>query len=154
MATKKQAGSISNGRDSKSKRRGVKIFGGQIAKAGSIIIRQCGTKFHAGYGIKRAIDDTLYACIPGFVKFKKLKVRTFTSNLKARRFVEIVPLEGEDLLNATPISKTEAKKAMRKFDFENRQKLNIKSYVSKAFKGKENKSVKISKTAKVTKVSS
>jgi large subunit ribosomal protein L27 len=136
MATKKQAGSVSNGRDSNSKRLGVKKFGGQLVKAGNIIIRQRGTKFHPGYGIKKGIDDTLYACIPGFVKFKKLKVRTFTSNLKKRRFVEIIPLEDSQKQELAPISKTQAKQELRKIEFDMRTSDNQKkpSYISKQVK--------------------
>ena len=69
MAHKKGVGSSRNGRDSCGKRLGVKLFSGQIAKAGNIIVRQRGTKFHPGAGVARAKDDTLFALIDGTVRF-------------------------------------------------------------------------------------
>ncbi len=71
MAHKKGGGSTKNGRDSNSKRLGVKRFGGQFVTAGSIIVRQKGTKFHPGNGVKRGGDDTLFAIIDGHVKFEQ-----------------------------------------------------------------------------------
>ncbi len=71
MAHKKSAGAAKNGRDSRSKRLGVKCFGGQVVSAGSIIIRQRGTKVTAGLNVKRGRDDTLFALRPGTVKFEK-----------------------------------------------------------------------------------
>lgn len=93
MAHKKQAGSTSNGRDSKSKRLGVKIFGNQTVRTGNIILRQRGTKFHPGQNVKIAGDDSLYSLADGIVSFQKRKVRTFTGNLKSRTFVSVVPDE-------------------------------------------------------------
>jgi len=69
MAHKKAGGSSRNGRDSKSKRLGVKKFGGELVKAGNIIIRQRGTKVKPGKGVGIGKDDTLFALIPGYVKF-------------------------------------------------------------------------------------
>lgn len=69
MAHKKAGGSSRNGRDSHSKRLGVKLFGGQAAKAGNIIVRQRGTKFKPGEGVGIGKDDTLFALTDGFVKF-------------------------------------------------------------------------------------
>ncbi len=78
MAHKKGVGSTDNGRDSNSKRLGVKLFGGQHAKAGNIIVRQRGTRFHAGVNVGIGRDHTLYALSDGFVTFKKgRKDRTF-----------------------------------------------------------------------------
>lgn len=71
MATKKSGGSAKNGRDSRSKRLGVKRFGGQLVTAGSIIVRQRGTKFHAGRNVSRGRDDTLFATRAGLVKFDR-----------------------------------------------------------------------------------
>ncbi|MDQ1769924.1 50S ribosomal protein L27 [Labilibaculum sp. A4] len=71
MAHKKGAGSSRNGRESESKRLGVKIFGGQLAKAGSILIRQRGTKHNPGENVGIGRDHTLFALIPGTVVFKK-----------------------------------------------------------------------------------
>ncbi len=70
MAHKKGVGSSKNGRDSESKRLGVKKFGGEAVKAGNIIVRQRGTKFHPGNGVGIGKDDTLFALIDGNVKFE------------------------------------------------------------------------------------
>ena len=83
MAHKKRAGSSDNGRDSKSKRLGVKLFGGQHAIAGNIIIRQRGTQFHAGDNVYMGRDHTLHAAVDGQVVFKR--------SFKDRRFVSIEP---------------------------------------------------------------
>jgi len=91
MAHKKAGGSTSLGRDSAGQRLGVKLFGGQIAKTGNILIRQRGTKWHPGKNVKRGNDDTLYALAPGTVKFTKKKVIGFDGNLHLRRFIHIVP---------------------------------------------------------------
>ena len=69
MAHKKGASSSRNGRDSNAQRLGVKRFGGQLVKAGEIIIRQRGTHFHPGHNVGRGKDDTLFALEPGPVKF-------------------------------------------------------------------------------------
>ena len=71
MAHKKGQGSSRNGRDSNAQYLGVKRFGGQKVTAGSILIRQKGTPFHAGNNVQRGGDDTLFALIDGFVKFEK-----------------------------------------------------------------------------------
>ena len=70
MAHKKGQGSTRNGRDSNAQRRGVKAYGGQAVKAGSIIVRQCGTPFKAGLNVKRGRDDTLFALKEGSVTFR------------------------------------------------------------------------------------
>ncbi len=71
MAHKKGQGSVKNGRDSESKRLGVKKSDGQIVKAGNIIIRQRGTNVHPGNNVGKGSDDTLYALIDGTVKFER-----------------------------------------------------------------------------------
>jgi len=71
MAHKKGVGSTKNGRDSESKRLGVKKFGGEVVKAGNIIVRQRGTKFHAGNNVSIGKDDTLFALVDGVVTFEK-----------------------------------------------------------------------------------
>lgn len=78
MAHKKSGGSTSNGRDSNPKMRGVKKFGGEKVEIGNIIVRQKGTKFHAGQGVKMGSDFTLYAVSEGKVKFGyySKKIRT------------------------------------------------------------------------------
>ena len=70
MAHKKGQGSSKNGRDSNPKHRGIKRYGGETVTAGTIIVRQCGTKWHPGKNVKRASDDTLFALIPGTVRFQ------------------------------------------------------------------------------------
>lgn len=83
MAHKKAAGSSRNGRDSESKRLGVKLFGGQVVTPGNIIVRQRGTKFHAGTGVGIGKDHTLFALEEGVVKFE-------TKGPKSRKFVSVV----------------------------------------------------------------
>ncbi len=83
MAHKKAGGSTKNGRDSESKRLGVKLFGGQAVIAGNIIIRQRGTKVHAGVNVGVGRDHTLFAKSDGFIKFEK-------KGPKNRQFVSVV----------------------------------------------------------------
>jgi large subunit ribosomal protein L27 len=83
MAHKKGAGSSKNGRESHSKRLGVKIYGGQKAIAGNIIVRQRGTKHHPGENVGLGKDHTLFALTDGVVEFKK--------GYKDRSFVSVVP---------------------------------------------------------------
>ena len=71
MAHKKAGGSTGLGRDSQSKRLGVKLFAGQVAKPGNILVRQRGTKFHPGKNVSKGKDDTLFAKIDGIVKFER-----------------------------------------------------------------------------------
>lgn len=71
MAHKKSGGSAKNGRDSESKRLGVKRYGGQFVTTGSILVRQRGTRFHPGKNVKRGGDDTLFALKDGYVEFHK-----------------------------------------------------------------------------------
>ncbi|MBT8233939.1 MAG: 50S ribosomal protein L27 [Saprospiraceae bacterium] len=85
MAHKKGVGSTDNGRDSNSKRLGVKLFGGQYAKAGNIIIRQRGTKFHPGNNVYMGRDFTIHAQVEGIVTFKKKRL--------GRTFVSITPMD-------------------------------------------------------------
>jgi len=84
MAHKKAAGSTRNGRDSNSKRLGVKKFGGEQVLAGNILIRQRGTKVHPGVNVGRGKDDTLYAKANGAVKFE-------IKGPKNRQFVSVMP---------------------------------------------------------------
>jgi len=87
MAHKKGVGSSKNGRESQSKRLGVKIFGGQAAIAGNIIVRQRGTQHHPGDNVGIGKDHTLYALEDGLVEFKKKK--------NNRSFVSVIPLAAE-----------------------------------------------------------
>ncbi|NBU35896.1 MAG: 50S ribosomal protein L27 [Bacteroidetes bacterium] len=92
MAHKKGAGSSDNGRDSKSKRLGVKLFGGEYARAGNILVRQRGTRFHPGANVYLAKDYTLHADIDGTVVFRRKKDnRTYVSILDANAPVLVVP---------------------------------------------------------------
>ena len=84
MAHKKAGGSSKNGRDSQSKRLGVKLFGGQAVRAGNILVRQRGTKYHAGTNVGLGRDHTLFAKIDGQVRFDK-------KGPKQRQFVSVVP---------------------------------------------------------------
>lgn len=84
MAHKKAAGSSRNGRDSESKRLGVKLYGGQAATAGNIIVRQRGTQFHPGTNVGCGKDYTLFAKVDGTIKFE-------VKGPKNRRFVSVVP---------------------------------------------------------------
>lgn len=85
MAHKKGEGSTSNGRESHSKRLGVKIYGGQQAVAGNIIVRQRGTKHHPGRNVGIGVDHTLYALVDGVVEFRTKRGE--------RSFVSVVPAE-------------------------------------------------------------
>lgn len=77
MASKKAGGSTKNGRDSQSKRLGVKRFGGELVKAGTIIVRQRGTKFHLGNNVKMGRDYTIYSVVEGLVKFERFTKQKF-----------------------------------------------------------------------------
>ncbi|MFN4195543.1 MAG: 50S ribosomal protein L27 [Thermosynechococcus sp.] len=84
MAHKKGTGSTRNGRDSNAQRLGVKRFGGEVVKAGHILVRQRGTKFHPGVNVGRGSDDTLFATIAGVVRFERYG--------KNRKRVSVYPL--------------------------------------------------------------
>ena len=79
MAHKKGGGSSRNGRDSESKRLGVKVFGGQEVSAGSILVRQRGTRIHPGRGVGKGGDDTLFATRAGSVTYHASRGRTYAS---------------------------------------------------------------------------
>ena len=91
MAHKKAGGSTHLGRDSQSKSLGMNLVGGEFAPAGSILIRQRGSKFRAGQNVKRGADDPLYALTSGIVKFSRKKIKKFTGNLEWAKFVNIFP---------------------------------------------------------------
>ncbi len=99
MAHKKGAGSSKNGRESHSKRLGIKIFGGQEAIAGNIIVRQRGTKHHPDKGVGIGKDHTLFALVPGIVTFKKKQDN--------KSYVSVLPAVVED---AAPAKKAAAPK--------------------------------------------
>ena len=105
MAHKKGVGSTDNGRDSKSKRLGVKLFGGQKATAGNIIIRQRGTKFHPGENVYMGRDHTLHAAVDGTVTFKRAR--------NDRNYVSIVPFAEVAETLAKPSKKAAAPAAKK-----------------------------------------
>ncbi len=85
MAHKKGVGSSKNGRESESKRLGVKVYGGQFARAGNIVVRQRGTQHHPGENMGIGKDHTLFALVDGFVEFRKTK--------NNRSYVSVRPVE-------------------------------------------------------------
>ena len=89
MAHKKAGGSTRLGRDSVSKRLGVKKFGGEQVKSGDILVRQRGTRYKAGDNVKTGKDHTLYATAKGIVEYKSKKIKSFTSGLKHRNIVNV-----------------------------------------------------------------
>lgn len=89
MAHKKAGGSTKNGRDSNSKRRGVKKFGGQVVKAGNIIVRQKGTKWHPGANVGVGKDFTLYALVDGRVAFTTKRQKKFDGTSKRDTLVHV-----------------------------------------------------------------
>jgi large subunit ribosomal protein L27 len=89
MAHKKGQGSTKNGRDSNPQYRGVKLYGGQYAKAGSIIVRQVGTPYKAGYMVKRAKDDTLFAMCEGTVRFRSRTIDIIPADDSIPRFTAV-----------------------------------------------------------------
>lgn len=90
MAHKKAAGSTNNGRDSESKRRGVKKFGGESVIAGNILVRQQGNKFWAGENVGIGKDFTLFALTPGKVEFYEKKQKKFNGRVYRNRFIRVV----------------------------------------------------------------
>lgn len=91
MAHRKAGGSTRLGRDSASKRLGVKIHDGQAIKSGQIIIRQRGTKYHLGKNVRIGKDDTIYAIIDGVVAFSSKQRRRFDGSLRKTKFVSVLP---------------------------------------------------------------
>ncbi|MBW4522927.1 MAG: 50S ribosomal protein L27 [Scytolyngbya sp. HA4215-MV1] len=93
MAHKKGTGSTRNGRDSNAQRLGVKRYGGEVVKAGNIIVRQRGTKIHPGNNVGRGNDDTLFALVHGVVTFERLG--------KSRKKVSVYPVVSEVVSEAS-----------------------------------------------------
>lgn len=90
MAHKKAGGSTSNGRDSQAKRLGIKIFGGQVVKAGNIIVRQRGTQFSPGENVGIGKDHTIFALTSGKVHFQEKRVRKFDNRVFKKKFISVV----------------------------------------------------------------
>jgi len=97
MAHTKAKGTTKLGRDSESKRLGVKIFGGSAIKCGQIIIRQRGTRYMAGAGVKIGVDHTVYAIRDGVVKFQEKRYTNFTGNRKMKQFVHVVDAPKQEI---------------------------------------------------------
>ena len=117
MAHKKAGGSTALGRDSQSKRLGVKLSDGQHAKPGAIIIRQRGTKYHAGTAVRRGNDDTLYSVEHGFVKFSTKKLLKFDGSLKETKVVHVFPsktVDGKVISTIAPRVKKVVNKTSKK----------------------------------------
>jgi len=93
MAHKKAGGSTALGRDSQSQRLGVKLQDGEYAKAGSIIIRQRGTKYRAGKNVRTGKDDTLFSIINGLVKFTTKKLKKYNNQLVYTKIVNVLPVK-------------------------------------------------------------
>ncbi|PIZ70599.1 50S ribosomal protein L27 [Candidatus Peregrinibacteria bacterium CG_4_10_14_0_2_um_filter_43_11] len=93
MSHKKAGGSSKNGRDSRSKRLGVKLFGGQAVRAGNILVRQKGNKFHAGENVGTGTDFTLFALKDGEVKFSEKRMKKYDGRIYRTRFVNIMAVQ-------------------------------------------------------------
>jgi len=93
MSTKKAGGSTRLGRESNAQRLGVKLYGGERAKAGSIIIRQRGSRYRPGLNAKIGKDDTIFATAPGLVSFTKKKIKKFTGKLSYSQIVNVLPIK-------------------------------------------------------------
>lgn len=91
MAHKKAGGSTRLGRDSNPQYLGTKVYDGQFVNAGAVIVRQRGTRIHAGKNVQRGTDDTLYASIPGVIKFTQRKRTRFDGALKMTKFANVIP---------------------------------------------------------------
>jgi large subunit ribosomal protein L27 len=91
MSHTKAGGSVKTGRDSQSKRLGVKLFGDQFVRSGGVLVRQRGTRMEAGVGVGVGNDHTLFALADGIVKFSVKKVQKFTGTKVRRTFVSVVP---------------------------------------------------------------
>jgi large subunit ribosomal protein L27 len=92
MAHKKAGGSSKNGRDSHAKRLGLKAFGGQIVSAGSVIVRQRGTKFMPGTNVGVGRDHTIFALQEGQISFRQKRIHKFDGRAQTQTFVNIVPV--------------------------------------------------------------
>ncbi len=92
MSHTKAGGSTKNGRDSNAQRLGVKLYGGQIAKAGEIIVRQRGKKWEPGLNVKVGKDDTIYAQITGIIKYTEKRLTKFTGQKKRKTIVNVEPV--------------------------------------------------------------
>lgn len=95
MAHKKAGGSTSNGRDSQGQRLGTKLYAGEYAKTGNILVRQRGTKIRPGLNVAVGSDDTLFAVANGIVKFTDKKIKRFTGAFKNVKIAHVIPMEAK-----------------------------------------------------------
>lgn len=93
MAHKKAGGTTHLGRDSESKRLGIKLADGQYAKIGSIIVRQRGTKYRPGDNVLKGKDDTLFSIVPGTVKFNTKRVKKYDGRMANAKVVKVIPVK-------------------------------------------------------------
>lgn len=91
MSTSKSTGASRLGRDSRAQRLGIKLFGGQTAKTGMIIVRQRGTKYYPGKNVKKGSDDTIYAMVPGKVHFTTKLKKSYDGSQREVKIVNVVP---------------------------------------------------------------
>ena len=91
MSHKKAGGSTALGRDSVSKRLGVKKYAGEVVKAGNILVRQRGSEIRPGENVKQGKDFTIFATIDGIVKFTERKIKKFDNHLKKTKFIHVEP---------------------------------------------------------------
>lgn len=96
MAKTKAVGSTRLGRDSIAKRLGVKLYAGQYAAPGNILVRQRGTSILPGCNVRRGADDTLYAALGGTVSFRTIRKKRFDGSARTARVIEIIPKEKSD----------------------------------------------------------
>jgi large subunit ribosomal protein L27 len=108
MAHKKAAGSAKNLRDSNAKYRGVKLFGGQTAKAGNIIIRQKGDKFQLGDNVYKGRDFTIHAAIDGIVTFSKSNVTKYNGRVYLKTVVHVLPADQKPVVKAEKVKAVKA----------------------------------------------
>lgn len=95
MAHTKAGGSTALGRDSNAHRLGIKLFQGEFARPGMIIVRQRGSKVRPGLNVRRGHDDTLFAVAAGFIKFSDKKITRYNGDLKMAKFVHVLPNKPE-----------------------------------------------------------
>jgi len=135
VAHKKGAGSTANGRESHSKRLGIKLFGGQLVKAGNIIVRQRGTKYHPGNGVGLGKDHTIFALTDGEVIFtRRRKDRSFVSIMPAGKKPKAAPKETASVEAKKPTATADKKepKVVAKAPAEVKESLETPILVKKA----------------------
>jgi large subunit ribosomal protein L27 len=113
MAHTKAKGTTKLGRDSASKRLGIKIYGGSAIKCGQIIVRQRGTAYYAGENVKTGKDDTLYATKDGIVIFKKVRYANFNGNKKLKQRVSVEEISKSKVQSSNKIQSSKAKTAAK-----------------------------------------